>query len=166
MPSLFKRLTSGTPSKHNNPYSNPHHPSHAHIPGQPLRSASPDIPFRDLLAEARLTANRDPLTGKLLPQPVMPPNQSTVQSRTQPNLTTTSTSNPPPNSTVDQEPTAYAFRAAQTPQTMGTRYDLFSSEERRRMEREEKIRIARGGQEFYAPERRMEEFYAEGVRDW
>jgi hypothetical protein len=42
---------------------------------------------------------------------------------------------------------------------------LFSREEREKLEREEKIRIARGGTEFYAPERRVGEFYAEGVRE-
>jgi hypothetical protein len=42
---------------------------------------------------------------------------------------------------------------------------LFSREERERFEREEKVRIARGGTEYYAPERRIEEYFAEGVRD-
>jgi hypothetical protein len=32
------------------------------------------------------------------------------------------------------------------------------------MKREENIKIARGGTEFYAPERRVEEFYNEPVR--
>jgi hypothetical protein len=43
---------------------------------------------------------------------------------------------------------------------------LFSRQEREKFEREEKVRIARGGTEFYAPERRIEEYFAEGVRDW
>lgn len=173
MPSLLSKLTSGTPSKskskRTNPYSNPHHPSHAPIPGkptQPLRSASPDMSTYDLLAEARLSANRDPITGKRLPQPVMPlpRSQNTNQPRAQ--VSPIATPNPASSSNPREEPTAYTFRSSQTPQTMGSRYDLFSAEERRRMEVEEKIRIARGGQEFYAPERRVEEFYAEGVNDW
>lgn len=173
MPSLFSKLTSGTPSKskskHTNPYSNPHHPSHAPIPGkptQPLRSASPDMSTHDLLAEARLSANRDPITGKRLPQPVMPPLHSSNQRQTTAQPRAQATSSPTLNPSSGEDPTAYTFRASQTPQTMGSRYDLFSAEERRRMEVEEKIRIARGGQEFYAPERRLEEFYAKGVRDW
>jgi hypothetical protein len=56
-------------------------------------------------------------------------------------------------------------RSSQAVQTTGKRYDLFSSEEKKRIEREEQIRIARGGVEFYAPERRVAEFYADGVRD-
>lgn len=56
-------------------------------------------------------------------------------------------------------------RAGQIAQTTGSRYDLVASEERRMREEAERIIKTRGGLEFYAPERRMEEFYSGGVRD-
>ncbi|KAH7395035.1 hypothetical protein DE146DRAFT_68153 [Phaeosphaeria sp. MPI-PUGE-AT-0046c] len=160
MPSFFSKLTGS--SKRKNPYANSHHPSRAPLPqkaitdsqpGDSLRPASPRGSV-DYLAEARLAINRNPVTGKALSQPNMP--QSSRKAPTQSSATERGA----------VEPSAYVSRASQSPQTMGTRYDLFTTEERKRMEREEKIRIARGGQEYYAPERRIGEFYAGGVRDW
>jgi len=150
MPSLFSKFTGGSSrSKSKNPYSNPHHPSHAPLPkqpaapSQPLPTASPRG-SRDYLAEARELANRDPVTGQRLPQPNMP--------------------RPAQQSSPSTDTSAYQNRAGQTAQTTGSRCDLFSSQERERLEREEAIRVARGRAEFYAPERRVEEFYSEPVR--
>jgi hypothetical protein len=164
MPSIFSKL--GGSSKRNNPYSNPHHPGHAPLPTKPSAQSSsqPNPPLRsvfprtshDYLAEARQVANRDPVTGRPLPHPVIP--QSSSDASQQP-------ANTAERSRANAELSAYLSRASRTPPTTGTRYDLFSSEERKRIEREEQIRIARGGVEFYAPERRVEEFYANGVRD-
>jgi hypothetical protein len=66
---------------------------------------------------------------------------------------------------VSAEQSAYLARANQTKQTTGMRYEMFASEERRKREEEERIRRARGGVEFYAPERRIEEFYAGAGRN-
>lgn len=156
MPSFFSKITGS--SKRNNPYANPQHPCRAPLPSEasaPQPSASPRGSI-DYLAEARLAVNRDPVTGRRIPQsqPNLP--QSSRQAQAQSSATE--------RGAVEQ--TAYQSRASQIPPNMGTRYDLFTKEERQRMEREEKIRIARGGQEYYAPERRIGEFYAGGVRDW
>ncbi|OAL03942.1 hypothetical protein IQ06DRAFT_291576 [Phaeosphaeriaceae sp. SRC1lsM3a] len=161
MPSFFSKLTGS--SKRNNPYANPNHPSRAPLPQKTVTNSQPNEELRpasprdsvDYLAEARLAVNRDPVTGKTLSQSSMP-QSSGRQEQAQSSAAGRGAA----------EPSAYASRASQSPQTMGTRYDLFTMEERKRMEREEKIRIARGGQEFYAPERRIGEFYAGGVRDW
>jgi hypothetical protein len=67
------------------------------------------------------------------------------------------------HATANEELNAYLNRASKTGVTTGKRYDLFSAAERERMEREEAIRIQRAG-EFYAPERRVEEFYNERVQ--
>lgn len=160
MPFFFSKFTSS--SKRNNPYANPHHPSRVPVPQNGASGSQPSEPIRpasprgsiDYLAEARMAVNRDPVTGKVLSQPNIPPSSMQPQGH----------SSAAGSGTAERS--AYASRASQSPQTMGTRYDLFTMEERKRMEREEKIRIARGGQEYYAPERRIGEFYAGGVRDW
>jgi hypothetical protein len=153
MPSILSKL--GGSSKRN-PYSNPHHPSHAPIPTKPttppLRTVSPRT-SHDYLAEARQVANRDPITGRAVTHPVVPQTSSGTSRL------------PAQSSRANVELSAYLNRAKQTAQTTGTRYDLFSRQEREKFEREEKVRIARGGTEFYAPERRIEEYFAEGVRD-
>jgi hypothetical protein len=48
---------------------------------------------------------------------------------------------------------------------MGSRYELFAREERSRRGEEIRLVKARGGLEYYAPERSVSEFYAGGVRD-
>jgi hypothetical protein len=163
MPSIFSKI--GGSSKRNNPYRNPHHPSHKPLPQKhttdpiPIMTQQTDLPpvSRNLLAEARQLANRDPVTGRLLPSPVMP--QSANEANKQPKAQSKNT----PNAT---EVSAYSSRASQTVQTTGSKYELFSIEERRRIAREERIRIARGGGEFYAPERKLDEYYGARVSDW
>lgn len=164
MPSFFSKITGL--SKHKNPYANPQHPCRAPLSQKavgdsqsstPQPSASPRGSI-DYLAEARMAINRDPVTGKRMSQPQPDLHQSSRQPQAQPQTSAAGQS--------AADPTAYQSRASQIPPNMGTRYDLFSGEERARMEREEKIRIARGGKEYYAPERRIGEFYAGGVRDW
>lgn len=63
------------------------------------------------------------------------------------------------------ERSAYLNRASQTSVVSGSRYDLLSAEEKRKREEKERMGRVVGGVEFYAPERRVEEFYAWGVRD-
>jgi hypothetical protein len=163
MPSIFSKISGS--SKRNNPYANPHHPSRTPLPQKHITDPMPIIQKQtdysansdNLLAEARQVVNRHPITGQLLPGPTIPSkanaanNQPTVQSNVSPNAT---------------EPSAYASRASRTVQTMGSKYELFSNEERRRIAREERIRIARGGGEFYAPERKLDEYYNSRVDDW
>jgi hypothetical protein len=48
---------------------------------------------------------------------------------------------------------------------MGTKYDLFAAEMVRRRDEEVRIRLARGGVEYYAPERVVREFYGGGVSE-
>jgi hypothetical protein len=156
MPSILSKLT-GSSKRKNNPYSNPHHPSHAPIPTNPTTSPPRTVSPRtshDYLAEARQVVNRDPITGRLAPAPAI------LQ-----NLAAPSQQPPAEPSRANAELSAYLNLASKTVPKTGTRYDLFSRKEREKSEREEKMRIAKGGTEFYAPERRVEGFYAEGVRE-
>jgi hypothetical protein len=178
MPSLFARFT-GAGSKKNNPYINAYHPSHAPLPkqhtttttttSQPLPAVSPRG-SHDFLAEARSLANRDPITGRQLPEPnasVPSARQSSMpkmlQSKKSRKKLGQQDEGLEGRGTANEEMSAYLNRASRTQQTTGKRYDLFSAAERERMEREEAIRIQRAG-EFYAPERRVEEFYNERVQ--
>lgn len=155
MSSFFAKL-SGTPKepKKLNPYLNPHHPGHNPIPNPTSMTTT----SADFLAEARKEAGRDPVTGR---------RRSDNHSRT----TSERNSGSERNSLAElrqveeEERTAYQSRAAQSTQTTGTKYELFVQESLRKREATERLRIARGGVEYYAPERRVEEFYAGGVRD-
>jgi hypothetical protein len=174
MPSLFARFT-GAGSKKNNPYINAYHPSHAPIPKQPTTTTSQPLPTvsprgsHDFLAEARSLANRDPITGRPLPEPIAP--VPTARQSSMPKMLQSKKSRKKlgqqksegGRATANEEMSAYLNRASQTKQATGKRYDLFSAAERERIEREEAIRIQRAG-EFYAPERRVEEFYHERVQ--
>ncbi|KAH7068969.1 hypothetical protein BKA63DRAFT_421952 [Paraphoma chrysanthemicola] len=159
MPSFFSKLGISSKRK-NNPYLNPHHPGHRPLPQPIPKSTSrsqPSLPLRpaspreahDLLAEARQVANRDPVTGRPLPQPTVLHQTASETNRLGPS----------------QERSAYLNRAMQSTQTMGSRYELFAQEERRRRDEEIRLIRARGGVEYYAPERSVSEFYAGGVRD-
>lgn len=180
MPSFFKRKP--------NPYSNPHHPSHNPIPknlsantttastAAPRAQSQPFIPPRpasprgssDFLAEARRLAGRDPVTGRVRPsETAMEPNQS---SNSPPNQNQTrgiaggrsaNTTRP----TANTEMSAFLNRSSQSPQNTGNRYDLFSRECQAQQEYDERVRAARGGVEYYAPERQVSEFYS-GPVEW
>lgn len=63
------------------------------------------------------------------------------------------------------ERTVYQARAAHSERATGNQYDLTVQEMAAQRAREARERAARGGVEYYAPERRVEEFYAGGVRD-
>jgi hypothetical protein len=167
MPSFLSKFSSS--SKRNNPYLNVHHPGYASLPqnsntqlyttSKPISTfqSVPPVNSRNLLAEARQVAHRDPITGRPLPYPIIPPTASETV------FESSARSNgfiEKPG--VDAEKGA---RAGQIVQTTGSRYDLVASEERRMREEAERIIKTRGGLEFYAPERRMEEFYSGGVRD-
>lgn len=65
----------------------------------------------------------------------------------------------------EEERTAYQNRAGASKQTTGSKYDLFVQESLAKRNEEARVRAARGGVEYYAPERRIEEFYSGGVRD-
>ncbi|KAF1919850.1 hypothetical protein BDU57DRAFT_154665 [Ampelomyces quisqualis] len=177
MPSLLTILTTLTtrtspnrnpnnpnnPTQFKNPYLNPHHPTHTPIPipHPPSSSSSPPsppntVPVTNLLAQARLSANRDPITGKILPG-------QKAAAGTHVHATARLDS----SSGAREEYSARAFRAgAQSARMMGAQRDLVVGRESVRGEEGEGSRVAGGGREFYAPERRVEEFYAGGVRDW
>lgn len=183
MPSFLSKLKLSSSNKANNPYTNPYHPSHQPIsqrsksqPNLPLpRPASPRE-THDFLAEARQTANRDPITGRLLPQQrptaIGIPNQTASESNLDANARVNGALNAIERLGPSAERSAYLNRASRTPQTTGRRYDLVAGmgrrkreEEARKREEEERVRIARGGTEYYAPERHYSEFYAGPVRD-
>ena len=42
---------------------------------------------------------------------------------------------------------------------MGSKYELFAQEMIKRRDEETRARVAIGGQEYYAPERTLEEYY-------
>lgn len=65
----------------------------------------------------------------------------------------------------EEERTAFQSRSVQSKQVSGHRYDLFVQEMVARRETEARVRAARGGQEYYAPERHVEEFYGQVTRD-
>ncbi|KAF2032744.1 hypothetical protein EK21DRAFT_60521 [Setomelanomma holmii] len=179
MPSFFSQI--GISKRKNNPYLNPHHPGRTPIPSKPttrptypthpthstsslpLRPASPrEAP--DLLAEARQVANRDPITGRIMHQPGAL-NQTASETNLQANTRLNRALNAVERLGSCQERSAYMNRASQTKQTTGSRYELFAQEERHRREGELKLIKARGGVEYYAPERSVSEFYTGGVRD-
>ncbi len=62
-----------------------------------------------------------------------------------------------------EERTMYQNRSLAAPRTMGSKYELFTQEMARKRDEEMRIRVARGGLEYYAPERRFEEFYGAGA---
>ncbi len=62
-----------------------------------------------------------------------------------------------------EERTMYQNRSLAAPRTMGSKYELFTQEMARKRDEEMRIRVARGGLEYYAPERRLEEFYGAGA---
>ena len=168
MPSLFSKLI--TPTKHNNPYSNPHHPSHAPLPPvqtTPHSTTQADIARQsatlhpqapNMLAEARQLANRNPITGRLLPSAQSASDTDFASNaRLEKAMTAIERLGP------SKERSAYLNRASQTRVSSGNRYDLRAAEEVRKREEEERMRRAMAGVEFYAPERRVEEFYAGGL---
>ncbi|CAO2654757.1 Nn.00g114900.m01.CDS01 [Neocucurbitaria sp. VM-36] len=172
MPSFFAKLSGS--SKKSNPYLNPHHPGHNPNPKATStsttassaqnpqsrnalrpRQASPRG-SSDFLAEARQLAGRDPVTGRRRPD---------VGGRTASERSFSSERNSLAElrQVEEEERTAYQSRAAASKQTTGSRYELFVQESRKRREAEDRIRAARGGLEYYAPERQLEEFYSGGV---
>ncbi|KAF1945218.1 hypothetical protein EJ02DRAFT_419747 [Clathrospora elynae] len=150
-----------------NPYKNTHHLGHnpnpaltsKNAPENPASFTQKLLPRRpasppDLLAEARQLAGRDPVTGKrhayMIAQTASERQQHLAEVR----------------QSATDERTAYRDRAAKTQQTPGQRYDLFVQEMVAKRDGDAvALRAVRGGAEYYAPERRVEEFYAERVRD-
>lgn len=63
------------------------------------------------------------------------------------------------------EPSAYATRATKTKPTTGSKYDLFVQLMAEKRIKEEMAAGAIEKAEYYAPERKVEEFYSHGVRD-
>ncbi|KAH7398279.1 hypothetical protein BKA66DRAFT_452759 [Pyrenochaeta sp. MPI-SDFR-AT-0127] len=171
MPSFLSKF-----SKKPNPYMNTHHPGHNPIPqttapyttasctsnsqspqANQLRPVSPRG-ASDLLAEARQVAGRDPVTGRL---------RADLVSQTASERSLSNERNPLADlrQVEKEERTAYQNRAVASKQTTGNKYELYVQEALAKREEEARVRAARGGIEYYAPERRLEEYYSGGVRD-
>ena len=113
-------------------------------------SAAPDT---DLLAEARQAAGRDPVTGRRHTELA---DQTSVQPQT--------LSHSPRQTTAEQK-AAYLAWAAQRPQERGRPYGSYEEFVQEMTEKRDGRREAGGAlSSYYAPERRVEEYYSEGVR--
>lgn len=140
-------------------------PPHAQTqPTLPPRPASPRG-SSDFLAEARHLAGRDPVTGRARSAATSTErgessNRPQGQGQAAGQGVSGSTSRP----TANDELSAYLNRSSQTTQRTGNRYDLISRECQMQRENDERIRAARGGVEYYAPERQVSEFYSGPVQ--
>ncbi|PSN62092.1 hypothetical protein BS50DRAFT_577951 [Corynespora cassiicola Philippines] len=175
MPS-FSKLR---PSAHKgNPYSNPNHPNHNPAPAPALAPATPSQTLNttpaqhrpasprgsfDYLAEARTAVGRDPVTGKRiqhqrshneLAQRRRVQEQERAQTQTQ-SRSLSAVAEGSRRGGNGEDRSAFADRNEGVRRTLGTRYDLFVQEMKER--RLGGIREPSGG--YYAPERRVEEFY-------
>ncbi|USP75953.1 hypothetical protein yc1106_03227 [Curvularia clavata] len=113
-------------------------------------SAHPDT---DLLAEARQAAGRDAVTGR---RQVEATNQTFVQK--QPPLQSS-------GQTASEQKAAYLAWAAQRPQERGKPYGSYEEFVQEMIEKRDGRREAGdGSSSYYAPERRVEEYYSERVR--
>jgi hypothetical protein len=158
MPSLLDKLLNPATvtGRKPNPYTNPHHPNHPNTsqpaptsttarqvfstsPRQAFRPeipppASPHDPY-DYLAEAREASGRDAVTGQ-------PRNQNREHTRSE-------------REEQREERSVYQESSSSRSKTHGTKYDLFVQE----------MKARKGGRwrapdvGFYAPERRLGEFY-------
>jgi hypothetical protein len=158
MPSLLDKLLHPTtvPGRKPNPYTHPHHPNHLNTsqsapisttarevfstsqtqtlrPKMP-RPASPREPY-DYLAEAREASGRDVVTGQ-------PRNQIGEHTRGE-------------REERRDGRSVYQESSSGRSQTHGTKYDLFVQEIKAR----KGGRWRAPGEGFYAPERRLGEFY-------
>jgi hypothetical protein len=178
MPSIKKLFTPSSSTK--NPYGNPNHPtiiaSSTPIAATkgftpqppPLQPASPRGSF-DLLAEARVAGGRNPITGRRVASHSAAASDRDVAvaegshiagSIARPGVASGSGgAGAIPQGSVDKT-SAYGNRNEGVTRTHGSKYDMFVQQLRER-----KMGVWRepeGG--FYAPERRLGEFYAPGDR--
>ncbi|KAL6710232.1 hypothetical protein ACN47E_009178 [Coniothyrium glycines] len=157
MPSLHGLL-----GRKPNPYLNAHHSSHrATTKDSTIDHTASNAQAQNassLLAQARELAGRDPVTGRL--------RSDAQSSRTSERWSSAqSTTLAGPRHIEQEERTCYQSRAAHSKQTTGHKYDLFVQESLAKRDAENRVRAARGGHEYYAPERRLEEYYSRGVQD-
>jgi hypothetical protein len=188
MPSLKKLFTS---SSSRNPYTNPHHPtviaattptagtkplaSQPAPQPAPPQSASPRGSF-DYLAEAREALGRDPVTGRPLPSQSASGAAEPSTRRAVPapvaegshaaGGTASGTRGPGVGVVVAQgrsvdASSAFGQRNEGVTRTHGTKYDLFVQQ----MKEREKGGWRDPVEGYFAPERRVGEFYAPG-RGW
>ena len=172
MPSLFAKI--GLSSKPN-PYMNPHHPGHNSSrkkvpqtgtanPASNAQQSSVSLPLpprqasprgsSDFLAEARSSAGRNPVTGRR------------AGGLDQRNNTLSRASLADELRQVEEEErTMYQNRSLAQVRTMGSKYELYAQAMIKQREEEMRIRAARGGVEYYAPERTLSEFYSAPLTD-
>lgn len=169
MPSL-KKLFNPKPGSTRNPYANPNHPTNIASssfptaaptpfkvePPQRPRSASPRASV-DYLAEARQASGRDPVTGKRVAARAADPRGSVVAGASSGGGRGTAGGGAGAGAagSVDQT-SAYADRNRNVKRAQGTKYDLFVQE----MKERERGAWREPDRGFYAPERRLGEFYA------
>ncbi|EOA87023.1 hypothetical protein ACJQWK_09149 [Exserohilum turcicum] len=108
----------------------------------------------DLLAEARQAAGRDPLTGRKTTRIPDPTSTERYPARDT------------PAQTAAAHKAAYLAWAAQNPEERGTPYASYEEYVQEMLEKRHGGRDAvRSETSYYAPERRVQEYYAERVRD-
>lgn len=152
-----------------NPYTNQFHPGHNALPkSTPKNAPLANANNRDLLAEAREAAGRDPTTGQRRPDthwylPSERDDHGHLPS--QRTSSTQSASLADLRQVEEEERTCFQSRAAKYKPTTGQRYDLYVQESLAKRDAESRARAARGGHEYYAPERSLEEFYSRGEQN-
>ena len=110
-------------------------------------------PENDLLAEARQATGRDPVTGRRRAELA---GQTFTQQSSAPQTS---------GQTAADQKAAYLAWAAQKPHERGQPYSSYEEFVQEMIEKRDGRRQAVGGPAgYYAPERRVEEYYSEGVR--
>lgn len=138
-----------------NPYEKAYHTqSNITSPNNTANQPRNAIPQNDLLAEAREAAGLDPLTGRR---------------RTHVAHQTLSQQQPisyGSRQTPAEQKAAYLAWAAQRPQERGQPYGSYEEFVREMIEKRDGRREPAGGfSSYYAPERRVEEYYSQALRD-
>ena len=138
-----------------NPYEKAH-PTQSNItlPNNTANQPRNAVPQHDLLAEAREAAGLDPVTGRR---------------RTHVAHQMLSQQQPAPygaSQTPAEQKAAYLAWAAQRPQERGRPYGSYEEFVREMIEKRDGRRDAAGGlSSYYAPERRVEEYYSQALRN-
>ncbi|EUC50735.1 hypothetical protein COCMIDRAFT_21751 [Bipolaris oryzae ATCC 44560] len=138
-----------------NPYEKAHHTrSNITSPNDTTNQPRNIVPQNDLLAEAREAAGLDRVTGRRR-------THVAVQTPHQQQLAVHGT-----HQTPAEQKAAYLAWAAQRPQERGQPYGSYEEFVREMIEKRDGRRDPAGGlSSYYAPERRVEEYYYQAMRD-
>jgi hypothetical protein len=129
-----------------NPYQKPRHANNIPDPADTPNS-------NDLLAEARQAAGRDPVTGRRTPK-----TSSKKANKQQLPLEQQQ------RAAIEQK-AAFLAWAAKHPQAAGRPYESYEAFVQEMVAKRTGNVEPRGAMGYYAPERRVEEYYSRGVRD-